>query len=107
MSDAALSAPIPDTLSVLARANARIMLLRSWLSHSHLDEPYWWARRATAAQIQREREHLRGVAHLLHVVRATGHGRIHGTHFATVDEQRAWLAKQMLYVRMQEGHAPL
>ena len=83
--------PALDTKTLLARINQRIALLRSWLSHDHGDEPYWWARRATAARAQSERDVLRRVADLLHVERATARGRVHGTRFANLDEQRAWL----------------
>jgi hypothetical protein len=91
--DSALASPSPslDIKTLLARVNARLSLLRTWLSHDHHDEPYWWARRMTASQAQRERHTLRWLANLLHVERATVHGRIHGTHFATVDQQRAML----------------
>jgi hypothetical protein len=77
--------------TVLARINARLAMLRTWLSHDHHDEPYWWARRTTASRAQSERQVLRRVANLMHVERATTRGRIHGTRFATLDEQRAWL----------------
>lgn len=91
--DSAL-APTPSALDIktlLARINQRITLLRAWLSHDHSDETYWWARRTTAPQAQREREVLRHVANLLHVERATSRGRLHGTRFATWDAQRTWL----------------
>ena len=85
--------PALDAKTLLARINQRIALLRSWISHDHLDEPFWWARAITAPNAQRERQRLRGYAHLLHVERATSRGRLHGTQFATLDDQRAWLAK--------------
>jgi hypothetical protein len=91
--DSAL-APAPSALDIktlLARIDQRITLLRSWLSHDHSDETYWWARRTTAPRAQRERDVLRQVANLLHVERATARGRVHGTRFATIDEQRTWL----------------
>jgi len=87
--------PVPtlDTKTLLARINERIALLRQWLSHDHRDEPFWWARRMTAPAAQAERQVLRQLANLLHVERATSRGRLHGTQFKNVDEQRAWLAK--------------
>ena len=89
-------APVSETLLdvklVLARVNARLGLLRGWLSHDHLDEPTWWARRTTAPQVQRERLHLRSYANLLHVERATPRGRLHGTRFKDLAEQAKWLA---------------
>ncbi|HEY5926041.1 MAG TPA: hypothetical protein VIV11_30350 [Kofleriaceae bacterium] len=92
---AATSASVPtlDAKTLLARINARISLLRGWLSHDHHDEPYWWARKASVPTTQRERNELRWYANLIHVERATSRGRIHGTQFANLDEQRAWLAK--------------
>lgn len=92
MTEALATAPALDPKTFLARINQRLALLRSWLSHDHRDEPYWWARRTTAQCTQRERLSLRHVANLLHVERATRRGKIHGTRFATLDEQRAWLA---------------
>lgn len=91
---AATSNPEPDRRVLLARINARLALLREWLSHHHGDEPYWWARQTTPAAAQRERLFLRPTATQLHVERATSRGRIHGTWFASLDEQRAWLEKQ-------------
>ena len=91
------AAPSPTTIDIrmlLARTNARLALLREWLSHHHGDEPYWWARRTTPAAVQRERLQLRPLATRMHVERATSRGRIHGTWFKTLDEQRAWLEKQ-------------
>jgi len=94
MDSALAPAPQPlDIKTLLARVDRRIALLRSWISHDHRDEPYWWARRTTAARAQSERALLRIVANLLHVERATQRGRIHGTRFATLDEQRGWLAE--------------
>ena len=46
----------------------------------------------TAAYAQWERAVLRQVADLLHVERATARGRVHGTRFADLDAQKAWLA---------------
>lgn len=89
----AAPAPAPlDIKTLLARINQRLALLRTWLSHDHADEPYWWARRMPASRAQHERGLLRQVANLLHVERATIRGRLHGTRFATLDAQRAWLA---------------
>lgn len=97
MDNAAVTKPAPtplDARTLLARINQRIALLRAWLSHDHRDAPYWWARMVlqTARDAQAERQALRVAADLLHVERATARGRIHGTRFATLDAQRAWLA---------------
>lgn len=92
--DNALALPVSPSLDIktlLARVNHRLALLRTWLSHAHTDEPYWWARRITVSGAQSERRHLRFIATLLHVERATKRGRIHGTYFETIDKQRAWL----------------
>lgn len=75
---------------LLARIDHRIVLLRRWLRHDHRDEPYWWARGLTAKQAQSERAYLRMVANLLRVDRANTRDRCHN--FASLDEQRAWLA---------------
>jgi hypothetical protein len=95
--DSALAPTTPtlDIRTLLARVNQRIALLRAWLSHDHRDEPYWWARRIAASTAQQERAMLRRVADLLHVERATARGRLHGTRFATIDVQRAWLDQQL------------
>ena len=93
MDSAVASSSSLDVGTLLARVNARLALLRAWLSHDHHDEPYWWARRTTASRAQSERHALRSLANLLHVDRATAHGRIHDTQFATLDAQRAWLAR--------------
>lgn len=85
--------PTLDPKTLLAHVNARLAMLRGWLSHDHRDEPYWWARRTTAPRVQVERLALRWIANLLHVERAAARGRIHGTRFATLDEQRAWLVE--------------
>jgi hypothetical protein len=92
-----------DEKTLLARVNARLSLLRAWLSHHHGDEPYWWARRTTAREIQRERWHLRYAATLLHVYKATSRGRVHGSYFANLDEQKAWLDKQLDRKACDEG----
>jgi hypothetical protein len=83
-----------DIKTLLTRINTRIALLRTWMSHDHGDEPYWWARRTRANLVQYERGVLRAIANLLHVERATQRGRIHGTRFATLDDQRAWIAAE-------------
>jgi hypothetical protein len=96
MDSAAASVLLPrplDLATLRARVDQRIVLLRTWLSHDHGDEPYWWARRTAAPRAQSERQTLRALANLLHVERATARGRIHGTRFANLDEQRAWLAR--------------
>ena len=100
---ATAAAPSLDAKTLLARLNARLAMLRSWLSHHHGDEPYWWARRMTASHAQRERWHLRYGATLLHVYKATSRGRIHGNFFATLDEQKAWLEKQLDRKACDEG----
>lgn len=106
--DESMSAPAPlSTKLVLARINARLALLRSWLSHDHTDEPYWWARRTTVPAIQRERLALRPIANLLHVERATSRGRIHSAQFETLDEQRAYLAeRERTLLQLREGTLP-
>ena len=101
-------APSIDLKTPLVRINARISLLRSWMSHDHGDEPYWWARRTQAGLVQHERMVLRAFANLLHVERATQRARIHGTRFATLDDQRAWLADNAAtLVSLREGKLPL
>ena len=95
MDNAVALAPSPlDIKTLLTRINTRIALLRTWISHDHGDEPYWWARRTRAGLVQHERGVLRAIANLLHVERATQRGRIHGTRFATIDDQRAWIAAE-------------
>lgn len=81
-----------DARSLLRRINARIAALRRLISHDHRDEAHWSAHGTTAPAAQSERATLRVVANLLHVERATQRGRVHGTRFATLDDQRAWLA---------------
>jgi hypothetical protein len=91
----------------LSRINERLALLRAWLSHDHADEPYWWARATTAPRVQAERVVLKDLATVLHIARATRRGRIHGTWFANLDEQRAWLAKrEATLASLQEGKLP-
>jgi hypothetical protein len=81
-----------DARAVLRRLDPRIAALRRLLAHDHGDEAFWARHGTTAPAAQRERVNLRFVANLLHVERATHRGRIHGTRFATLDEQRTWLA---------------
>jgi hypothetical protein len=83
-----------DIKTLLARINQRLVMMRIWLSHDHGDEPYWWARNTTAPRLQQERQTWRAYANLIHVERATSRGRLHGTRFKNLDEQRAWLAHQ-------------
>lgn len=91
----ALVSPAPvislDARSLGKRIDARIVTLRRAITHDHRDEAYWQALATTAPEAQSERATLRAVANLLHVERATSRGRIHGTRFATLDDQRAWL----------------
>ena len=91
--DSALANPTPalDIKTLLARIDQRIALLRTWMSHDHGDEPYWWARHTNASRVQSERAVLRRVADLLHVERASSCGRIHGTRFTDLEAQHAWL----------------
>jgi len=109
MDSALTPAPAPlDIKTLLARVNQRIALLRAWISHDHGDEPYWWARRTTASAAQAERQAHRLVADLIHVERATSRGRVHGTRFATLEEQRAWLdARERTLSALREGKLPL
>lgn len=109
MTDALVSSvPALDTKTILARINERIVLLRTWLSHDHHDEPYWWARRMTAALAQRERHQLRPIANLLHVERATARHRRHGTQFDSVEAQRAWLeTRSATLALLLAGQLPL
>jgi hypothetical protein len=86
-----VTAPL-DVRTLLARIDHRIRLLRGWLAHDHRDAPFWWARKLTARDAQSERARLRAIANLLHVVRASERGRLHGTRFVDLDAQRAWLA---------------
>jgi hypothetical protein len=82
---------IDDVRRLLARTNLRLAELRRWLAHDHRDGTWWDARGTTARQAQKDRAQLRQLANLLHVERATTRGRVHGTWFATLAEQRAWL----------------
>jgi hypothetical protein len=94
MSDAAKQ-PVPalDTKTLLARINERIAMLRSWISHDHRDEPFWWARDTTPPRAQSDRQRWRFYAHLIHVERANARGRLHSTRFASLEEQASWLAQ--------------
>ena len=95
--------PALDTKTLLSRINARLTLLRAWLSHDHCDEPFWWARKTRAAHAQREREVLRQIANVLHVERATRRGRIHGHAFETLDAQKVWLEREARRGLCEEG----
>jgi hypothetical protein len=81
-----------DARSLLRRVNATIVTLRRALSHDHADATFWAERGITAAAAQAKRRLLRQVANLLHVERASARRRIHGTRFATLEDQLAWLA---------------
>lgn len=70
-------------------------MLRRAIRHRHDHEAYWSAFGMTPGAAQSKRAILRHVANLLHVERATARGRIHGTRFATLDEQAIWLAEQV------------
>ena len=112
MDNATAPAPVPEPIdqlrASLARINHRLALLRGWLSHDHGDEPFWWARRTTAPAAQRERLALQRHAHLMHVERATAHGRIHCAAFETLEAQRAWLAKhEVALSKLRAGDLPL
>lgn len=80
-----------DDKLILDRLNARIRLVRGWLSHDHRDDAFWTAHATSAPDAQRERATLRYQANLVHVARAHARGRTHGR-FATVELQAAWLA---------------
>jgi hypothetical protein len=80
-----------DARSLLRRIEPRIASLRRAISHDHRDEPYWAALGTTAPEAQSERATLRATTNLLYVERATSRGRIHGTRFASLEDQRAWL----------------
>ena len=82
---------VVDARTLLAWLAARIRVLKQQRRHRH-DDSAWWDERGTSArEVQRERDTLRQVANLLHVDRATRRGHRHG--FATLDEQREWLAR--------------
>ena len=92
MTAIACTAPRPlDARSLLKRINPRIVRLRRAIRHDHRDTAFWEALGQTLKQLRSDREDLRFIANLLHVERATARGRIHGTRFATLDEQRDWL----------------
>jgi hypothetical protein len=87
--------PTPYTArSMLAHVNATIVTIKRMLHHRH-DDAAWWRETPwrSVPDAQRARRYGRIVANLLHVERATQRGRIHGRRFATLEEQRAWLAK--------------
>ncbi|MBA3503714.1 MAG: hypothetical protein H0T65_25350 [Deltaproteobacteria bacterium] len=89
-----------DLRAQLRRVDARIVALRRALGHDHRDEPFWTAFGVSASAAQAQRAMLRKVADVLHVERATQRDRVHGgTRFATLDEQRAWLAADARYIR--------
>jgi hypothetical protein len=98
-----------DARSVLRRIDQRIVTLRRALGHDHRDHGYWNALGLTASAAQAERALLRWYANLLHVERATVHHRIHGTRFADLDAQRAWLAgmEHHRWTRVAHHHAGL
>ena len=81
-----------DTRSVLAHVNRSIIRLRRWLGHDHGDDAFWTTTGTSPPRAQAMRRHLARIATALHVERATTRGRIHGRMFATLDDQRAWLA---------------
>jgi hypothetical protein len=81
-----------DARSLLLRVDRTIRRYRVALGRDHGDADAWLAFGMAASEAQFWRHALRGLANLLHVERATARGRLHGTRFATVDEQRAWLA---------------
>lgn len=84
------------SVDVLCRINRLIIGLRRALSHDHGDDTRWAAWNITAPEAQALRARLRGFADVLHVERATAHGRLHGgaRRFATLEAQRTWLAEQ-------------
>lgn len=89
------SAPLDEIRTVraaLAETNAQIVDVKRALRHRHDDDAWWASWGEPPAAAQREREWLRGRAHVSHVFLASSRGRIHGG-FASLDEQRAWLAK--------------
>jgi hypothetical protein len=86
-----LEATTPDARALLRRINLRIVAVRRAIRHDHRDEPFWAAFGMTAPQAQAERLRLRAVADEHHVERATARGRLHGTRFKSLEEQRASL----------------
>lgn len=94
MTAIACTAPVPlDARTLLKRINPRIIRLRNAIRHDHRDTAFWDTFGQTLKEVRRDRELLRFTANLLHVERATARGRIHSTHFATLEEQREWLAQ--------------
>ncbi len=86
----------PERLSpkaLLARVNDELVALRRALGHDHGDDAFWAAQRTLASRAQSMRHHLRWLANLLHVERANVHGHVHGNQFASLADQRAWLAR--------------
>jgi hypothetical protein len=83
----------------LSRVNALLVRLRRALGWNHGDEARWASWGITAPEAQALRAKLRAIANVLHVERATARGRLHGGTrlFATLDAQRAWLAKRTEY----------
>lgn len=105
---ASVPEPIDQLRTSLARINHRLALLRTWLSHDHGDEPFWWARRTNAPAAQRERLLLQWHAHLMHVERAASRGRIHCAAFEHLEAERAWLAKhEAAIAKLRAGDLPL
>ncbi len=90
---APVSVPVSlDARSLLRRLDHRIVALRRAIRHDHRDETFWNTFGITAPRAQSQRAVLRAVANLLHIERATNRGRLHGSRFVTLEEQRAWLA---------------
>ncbi|MCE9576546.1 MAG: hypothetical protein K8W52_25580 [Deltaproteobacteria bacterium] len=85
--------PALDARALLARIDPMIARLRRALGHDHRDEAAWVARGMTVRDAQAMRARLRVVANLLHVERAHQRGRLHGTRFATLEAQAAWLTE--------------
>lgn len=84
-------AVIPEPRMLLRRINARIVVLRRAIRHDHRDETYWAAFGIGAPTAQAERVWLRALANTLHVMRATARARLHGSQFASLAAQQAWL----------------
>ena len=83
-----------STVELLKRVNVYLVGLRRALSHDHRDEARWTPWGITAPEAMALRVKLRAIADVLHVERATARGRVHGgRRFASLDEQRTWLAE--------------
>ena len=97
MNSVALTAPLValDAKTLLHRVDRQLVILRRCLAHDHGDAAYWAQLGSSAPRAQRDRHLLRQIANLLHVERATTHGRMHGTRFATLDAQAAWVASMV------------